>query len=517
MSASKQQQNMVKIFDTTLRDGEQSPGNTMNLQEKLRVARQLEILGVDIIEAGFPVSSQGDFDAVRQIAETIKISQVAGLARANTADIDRAWEAISVAEKPRIHTFISTSEIHLKYQLRKTEEEVLTIARKAVEHAKKYTPEVEFSAMDATRSDRDYLCRVFSEVIDAGAKTINVPDTVGYAVPDEFGDLIRYICENVPNITEAVISVHCHNDLGLAVANSLSAIANGARQVECTVNGIGERAGNASLEEIVMILHTRQDLYGLDTSIRTEKIYPTSRLITSITGVAVQPNKAIVGANAFAHESGIHQDGLLKEKITYEIMTPESVGMTKSSIVLGKHSGSHAFRKRVEELGFALDEKELKRSFERFKNLADKKKEVFDEDIEAIIAEEVLRPADVYKMLHMTISSGSVAIPSATVEMEVSGEVIKDAAFGDGPVDAAFKTISKITRTKSRLLKYVVSSITGGTDAQGEVSVRLEEDDYVVVGQGAHVDIIMASALAYINALNRLEHVKKKQIKSAYH
>jgi 2-isopropylmalate synthase len=516
MGRKKQEVDHVKIFDTTLRDGEQSPGNTMNIQEKLRVARQLEILGVDIIEAGFPVASQGDFDAVEKIAKTIKRSEVAGLARASNKDIDRAWEAVKDAKKPRIHTFISTSDIHLKYQLRKSRDEVLRIAVASVKRAKKYTPNVEFSAMDATRSDRDYICRVFAEVIDAGAVTLNVPDTVGYAIPDEFGQLIRYIMENVPNIAKVTISVHCHNDLGLAVANSLAAIKNGARQVECTINGIGERAGNASLEEIVMTLRTRKDFFSADTRIVTEKIYPSSRLITSITGVAVQPNKAIVGANAFAHESGIHQDGLLKEKTTYEIMTPQSIGMTKSSLVIGKHSGSHAFRKRVEELGFTLTEEEIKKAFQRFKDLADKKKEVFDEDIEAIIAEEVLRAPDVYKFLNMNVTSGSVAIPTATVEMEVNGEIIKDAAFGDGPVDAAFKAIAKIIKTKSRLLKYIVNSITGGTDAQGEVTVRLEEDGTVVVGQGAHVDIIMASALAYVNALNRLEHAKKKSLKGIY-
>ncbi len=500
----------VMIFDTTLRDGEQSPGNTMNIAEKLRVAKQLEALGVDIIEAGFPIASVGDFEAVRRIAETVKKSQVAALARANETDIDRAWEAVKKAKHPRIHTFISTSDIHLKYQLRKTKDEVVKAAVAAVKRAKKHTEVVEFSAMDATRSDRDYLCRVFSEVIDAGATTINVPDTVGYSVPDEFGDLIRYLVEKVPNIKDAVISVHCHNDLGLAVSNSLAALVNGARQVECTINGIGERAGNASLEEIVMILRTRRDLFAFDTKIKTDRIYPSSRLITTITGVSVQPNKAIVGANAFAHESGIHQDGLLKEKITYEIMTPESVGMTKSLIVLGKHSGSHAFRSRVKELGFNLSDEEIVKTFERFKELADKKKEVFDEDIEALIAEEVLRAPDEYKILNMNVVSGTVAIPTATVEMEVKGEIIRDAGFGDGPVDAAFRTIAKITKTKSKLVKYMVNSITGGTDAQGEVSVRLQEDGVAIVGQGAHMDIIMASAFAYVNALNKIEHSKKK-------
>ncbi|MEI6125919.1 MAG: 2-isopropylmalate synthase [Pseudomonadota bacterium] len=516
MPSKKQSPDAVKIFDTTLRDGEQSPGNTMNIAEKLRVARQLESLGVDIIEAGFPIASPGDFEAVKLIAETIKKSEIAGLARANDADIDRAWEAIKKARNPRIHTFISTSDIHLQHQLRKTREEVLRIAVHAVKRAKKLTPNVEFSAMDATRSDREYLCRVCAEVIAAGAVTINVPDTVGYAIPTEFGDLIRYIMTHVPNISQARVSVHCHNDLGLAVSNSVAAVANGARQVECTINGIGERAGNASLEEIVMILRTRKDLFSADTRIITEKIYPTSRLITTITGVSVQPNKAIVGANAFAHESGIHQDGFLKNKMTYEIMTPESIGLKKSSLIIGKHSGSHAFKKRVEELGFTLSEDELKKTFQRFKDLADKKKEVFDEDIEALIAEEVLRAPDVYKLLNVNVVSGTVAIPTATVEMEVNGRTVKEAGFGDGPVDAAFKTIARITNTKSSLLKYMVNSITGGTDAQGEVTVRIEEGGTMVVGQGSHMDIILASAFAYVNALNRLEHAKKKSPKELY-
>jgi len=506
----------IKIFDTTLRDGEQSPGNTMNIQEKLRVARQLETLGVDIIEAGFPVASPGDFSAVQEIARTIKKCEVAGLARANDRDIDVAWDAIKGAKYPRIHTFISTSDIHLKYQLRKTRDEVLTLAVKSVKRARKYTPNVEFSAMDATRTDRDYLCAVLAEAIDAGAITVNIPDTVGYAVPDEFGALIRYIREHVPNIAQAVISVHCHNDLGLAVANSLSAVANGARQVECTINGIGERAGNAAMEEIVMILRTRRDLFPVDSRIVTEKIYTTSRLITSITGVTVQPNKAVVGANAFAHESGIHQDGLLKEKITYEIMTPASIGLSKSALVIGKHSGSHAFMARAAELGYNLSKDELKIAFERFKELADKKKEIYDEDIEAIITEVAFRAPDKYKLINMNVMSGTGAIPAATVEMDVDGKIIKDVGFGDGPVDAAFKTIAKVTGTKSRLLKYAVNSITGGTDAQGEVSVRLEEDGCMVVGQGSHTDIIMASVLAYVNALNRLEHIKCRSVKGMY-
>lgn len=504
----------VKFFDTTLRDGEQSPGFSMNIPEKLRMARQLEKLGVDIIEAGFPIASPGDFEAVKLIAESTKKSQVAALARANQKDIDRAWEAIKDAQNPRIHTFISTSDIHLAHQLRKSREEVLEMAIAAVKRAKSYTENVEFSAMDATRSDRDYLCQVIEAAIDAGATTVNIPDTVGYTIPSEFADLIRYIRETVPNIERAVISVHCHNDLGLATANSLAAVLNGARQVESTINGIGERAGNTSLEEVVMILYTRKDYAQLETSITTEEIYNTSRLLSHITGIGVQPNKAIVGSNAFAHESGIHTDGLLKEKITYEIMTPESVGVKKSTIVLGKHSGRHALKDELKKRGYELSEEDLNKVFIRFKELADKKKNLYDEDLETIAAEIVLRAPDKYKLINMNVVSGSFAIPTATVQMEVDGEQIKDVGMGDGPVDASFKTIAKITNTKSKLLKYSVDSITGGTDAQGVVTVRLEEDGKEIVGRGAHNDIIMASALAYINALNRLEYLKKNPIKS---
>jgi len=501
----------VLLFDTTLRDGEQSPGNTMNTPEKLRVARQLEALGVDIIEAGFPIASEGDFDAVRLIAETIKNSEVAGLARANNEDIDRAWEAIKVAKKPRIHTFISTSDIHLKHQFKKNKDEILELAVKAVKRAKRYTDNVEFSAMDATRSDWDYLCKVFEAVIDAGAITLNVPDTVGYAVPDEFGNLIRYIMTNVPNISKAIISVHCHNDLGLAVANSIAAIRNGARQIECTINGIGERAGNASLEEIAMILKTRKDLFGLDTRIKTEKIYPTSRLITSITGVPVQPNKAIVGANAFAHESGIHQDGLLKSKITYEIMTPESVGIPKSSLILGKHSGRHAFRERIIEMGYSLEDKELNLAFKRFKSLSDMKKDVYNEDIEMIIMDEIYKIPEKYKLVYLNVTCGKATIPTATVKIDIDGSVYQDVGVGDGPVDATYKIIKRLVKTNSNLLKFSINSITQDMDAQGEVFVKLEEEGHTVIGKGADTDIIVASAKAYINALNKLEYIKSKK------
>lgn len=501
----------ILLFDTTLRDGEQSPGNTMNTPEKLRVARQLEALGVDIIEAGFPIASEGDFDAVRQIAETIKDSEVAGLARANNEDIDRAWEAIKVAKMPRIHTFISTSDIHLKHQFRKNKDEILDLAVNAVKRAKKYTDNVEFSAMDATRSDWDYLCKVFTAVIDAGAITLNVPDTVGYAVPDEFGKLIRYIKKNVPNISKAIISVHCHNDLGLAVANSIAAIQNGARQVECTINGIGERAGNASLEEIAMILRTRKDLFNADTRIKTEKIYPTSRLITSITGVPVQPNKAIVGANAFAHESGIHQDGLLKSKITYEIMTPESVGILKSSLILGKHSGRHAFRERINEMGYSLEDKELNLAFKRFKALSDMKKDIYNEDIEMIIMDEIYKIPEKYKLVYLNVTCGKSTIPTATVKIDIDGTIYQDVDIGDGPVDATYKIIKRLVKTSSKLLKFSINSITKGMDAQGEVFVKLEENGYTVIGKGADTDIIVASAKAYVNALNKLDYIKRKK------
>ena len=503
----------VKIFDTTLRDGEQSPGASMNVEEKVLIAKQLARLGVDIIEAGFAISSPGDFEAVRRISHEIEGPIVCSLARAKSEDIDKAWEALEGAPKPRIHTFISTSDIHLKYQFKMTREEAKKRAIEMVKWARSYVDDVEFSPMDASRSDRAYLYEVIEAVIDAGATTVNIPDTVGYAIPSEFGALIKGIKDNVRNINKAVISVHCHNDLGLAVANSLAAVMHGARQVECTINGIGERAGNASLEEIVMICRTRKDILHLDTKIVSEQIYPTSRLISSITGIMVQPNKAIVGDNAFAHESGIHQDGLLKEKTTYEIMRPESIGLAQSTLIMGKHSGRHAFKARLKELGYEMSEENLNKAFERFKTLADQKKEVFDEDIEAIVADEVLRIEipERFRLAALNVVSGTESIPSATVEMFLDGKQVKESGTGDGPVDAAYKTIAKMTKTKSKLLRYSVNAITGGTDAQGEVTVRLQEDDHIVLGQGAHTDIIVASAKAYINALNKLEYKKKER------
>ncbi len=503
---------LVKIFDTTLRDGEQSPGATMNVAEKVRIAEQLEKLNVDVIEAGFPISSEGDFEAVKAIARTIKRSEVAALARANPKDIDRAWEAVKRAKFPLLHTFISTSDIHLKHQLKKSKEEVIRITSQSVARAKRYTPNVEFSAMDATRSDVEFLVAVCQAAVRAGATTINIPDTVGYAIPSEFGKLIQTISQRVRGVEKVTLSVHCHNDLGLAVANSLAAIQNGARQVECTINGIGERAGNTSLEEVVMALRTRADLFHFHTRINPKHIYTTSRLVSKITGMVVQPNKAVVGANAFAHESGIHQDGILKEKRTYEIMTPESVGIPKSSLVLGKLSGRHAFKERLRELGYRLSEADLERAFSRFKQLADKKREIFDEDIESIVVEEILRMPHRFKLVYINVVAGNVTVPTATVQMEVDGELRQEAGFGDGPVDATFKTIKKITRTKSKLLQFAINAITSGTEAQGEVTVRLEEKGNTVIGQGADTDVIVASAKAYINALNKMEFKKQKLV-----
>ena len=499
----------IRIFDTTLRDGEQSPGASMNLDEKIRLARQLERLNVDVIEAGFPSSSPGDFESVKRISQEIRGPQIAGLSRTTPGDIDRAWEALRYAQNPLLHIFIATSDIHLQHKLRKSREEVMEEAGRAVAYAKRFTGQVEFSAEDATRSDPDYLARVVQAAIDAGATIVNIPDTVGYTTPTEYGKLISGLRQRVPNIQKAVLSVHCHNDLGMAVANSLAAVENGARQVECTVNGIGERAGNASMEEIVMALKTRRDYFSYEVGVVTEQIYPTSRLLSSITGILVPPNKAIVGANAFAHEAGIHQDGILKEKTTYEIMRPESVGISQSTLVLGKHSGRHAFRERIKTLGYELNEGHLNQAFQRFKEVADKKKQVFDEDLEAIIADEILRIPDLYKLVNLNVVSGSVIVPTATVQIEIAGKLYQEGGFGDGPVDAAYKTIAKITKTKSRLLKFSVNAITGGTDAQGEVMVILEEGGIRVTGQGAHTDIILAAAKAYVNGLNKLEYQKR--------
>jgi 2-isopropylmalate synthase len=499
----------IKIFDTTLRDGEQSPGASMNVEEKLHVARQLVRLNVDIIEAGFPIASPGDFEAVKRISEEVKGVTVAGLARAKDVDIERAGEAIRSAESGRIHTFIATSDIHLKFKLRISREDVLDAAVKAVKKSRQYTDDVEFSAEDATRSDWDFLCRITEEVIKAGAKTVNIPDTVGYAIPQEFGELISYLMNRVPNIDKATISVHCHNDLGLAVSNSLTAIMNGAGQIECTINGIGERAGNAAMEEIVMAMKTRPKLFNLDTRVVTEEIYKASRLVSRITGMVIQPNKAVVGANAFAHEAGIHQDGFLKERSTYEIMKPEAVGIPQSKLVLGKHSGRHAFKERLRELGYELNENELNKAFERFKHLCDQKKYIFDEDIETLVSEEVRKVPEVYSLRELRVSSGTALIPTATVTMDIRGEHRELSESGDGPVDATYRAIARLTGTTSQLEKFEIKSITGGTDALGEVLVTLSENDRKVRGHGSDTDIIVAAAKAYINALNKLEGRKR--------
>ena len=496
--------NTIKIFDTTLRDGEQSPGASMNIEEKLRIATQLEKLNVDIIEAGFPIASDGDFEAVKRIAKAIKGPEIAGLCRASIMDIDRAWDALKYAgERGRIHTFIATSDIHMERKLQMKPAEVLEAAVKAVKHAASYTPNVEFSCEDAVRTRLHFLAEMVEAAIDAGATTVNIPDTVGYTIPFEYHNIIKYLKDNVSNIDKAILSVHCHNDLGLAVANSLAAVQAGAGQVECTINGIGERAGNCSLEEIVMALRTRHDILPYENNINTEHIYATSRMLTTITGIVVQPNKAIVGANAFAHEAGIHQHGVLMDKETYEIMTPESIGLNANKLVLGKHSGRHAFIARLTELGYDLPKEDIQKAFVRFKSLADKKKEIFDEDLDAIVADEIIRVPEVVKLIQMNVSSGSFAAPTATVELEIRGKLKKIAVIGDGPVDATFKAIKKLIRMQPRLINFSVGSITGGTDALGDCSVRLEYEGHEVLGQGAHSDIIVASAKAYINAINK--------------
>jgi 2-isopropylmalate synthase len=503
----------IFIFDTTLRDGEQSPGASMNMQEKFRLAQQLVLLNVDVIEAGFPIASVGDFDCVKNIADKIQGLQVAGLARCNQKDIDRAWEALKNGENPRIHTFLATSDIHMQHKLKMNRDEVLELAVASVKHAASFTSNVEFSAEDASRSDLDFVCKVFEAVIDAGATTLNFPDTTGYALPDEFGMQISYLMEHIPNIHKAVLSVHCHNDLGLAVANSLAAINNGARQVECTINGLGERAGNTAMEEVVMAIRTRSDQMSCHTEIATEHIHPSSRLVSTITGMPVQPNKAIVGANAFAHESGIHQDGVLKERTTYEIMNPADIGLTKGNLVLGKHSGRHALKDRIEILGYSLSNEELDRVFGRFKDLADLRKEIFDEDLEAIIMDEIINIPEVFELVSLGVMSGSMKLPTAAVRLKIDGEEREGAAIGVGPIDATYRAIAKLTGTSSKLLFFSVSSITGGTDAQGDVLVRIEDEGRVVIGYGLDPDIITAAGKAYLNGLNRLVYLKKESEK----
>ncbi|KDE40462.1 MAG: 2-isopropylmalate synthase [Nitrincola lacisaponensis] len=500
-------QNNVIIFDTTLRDGEQSPGASMTRDEKLRIARQLEKMRVDVIEAGFAIASQGDFEAVKAIADTIQDSTVCSLSRALDADIDRAGEALANANSGRIHTFIATSPIHMKYKLQMQPDQVVENAVRAVKRARNLVADVEFSLEDASRSELDFMCRIIEAVIDAGAGTINIPDTVGYAVPQEFGHTLGQLLNRIPNADKAIFSVHCHNDLGLAVANSLAAVAAGARQVECTVNGLGERAGNASLEEIVMALRTRKDVMGLETRIDTTQIVPASRLVSSITGFPVQPNKAIVGANAFAHESGIHQDGVLKHRETYEIMTAESVGWNTNRMVLGKLSGRNAFRTRMEELGTTFtSDAELNDAFARFKDLADKKSEIFDDDLVALVSDARASSGyEKFRLSSLQVTSQTGEIPMAQLVLSVAGAEQKAQSPGSGPVDAAFKAIESIAQTGANLLLYSVNAITSGTDSQGEVTVRLEKGGRIVNGLGADTDIITASVKAYIHALNLLD------------
>jgi 2-isopropylmalate synthase len=507
----------VIIFDTTLRDGEQSPGFSMNTLEKLEMARQLARLQVDVIEAGFPISSDEDFEATREVARQVgtleQAPTICGLSRVGLADIDRCWEAVRYARHPRIHTFVATSDIHLKYKLRKSRAEVLRAAVEAVRHAKAYCPDVEFSPEDASRSDFDYMCEVLSAVIEAGATTINIPDTVGYAIPREWGERIARIREGVRGIEKVVLSVHCHNDLGQAVANSLTALMHGARQVECTINGIGERAGNASLEEIVMALRTRKDFFGADTHVRTEEIFKTSRLLSHITGIHVQPNKAIVGENAFAHEAGIHQDGVLKEKLTYEIMRPEDIGRPSNKLVLGKHSGRHALAARLKDLGFDLAGSDLDRAFKAFKDLADRKKEVYDEDLMAIVTDEATQGPAGYELEYLHVISGTSVVPSATVKLKKDGQVFQDSGVGDGPVDAVLNAIDAVTGMKGRLQDYSLRSATSGKDAIGEVSMKVDVDGTLVWGKGASTDVIEASARAYLSALNRVAHPPVQRLK----
>lgn len=493
----------IKIFDTTLRDGEQSPGCSMNLQEKLEVARQLEKLGVDVIEAGFAIASPGDFQSVKAVAEKIKNAKVASLSRALKKDIDRAYEAVKGAVAPRIHIFLATSPIHMEYKLKMKPEVVLEQAVEMVKYAKTLCDDIEFSAEDASRSEPEFLWRVFEGVIAAGATCINVPDTVGYSMPEEFAALIRGVKQNVKGIEKADISVHCHNDLGLAVANTLAAVREGATQAECTINGIGERAGNAAVEEIVMSIATRQDFFGFTTNINTKQIYNSSRLISTITGVMVQPNKAVVGANAFAHEAGIHQHGVLANKKTYEIMTPQSIGLSENVIVLGKHSGKHAFAERLKELGYALDDARLSECFDKFKDLADRKKDVSDLDLRVLVEFEQFEIKAQIELDSFVINSGNKMTATAVVKVQKNGDTVEEAATGDGPVDAVFNAIERCVGESFKLEDYSVRSVTGGKDAQGEVAVKLDKDGKKVKGRGLSTDIVEASVRAYIDAINR--------------
>jgi 2-isopropylmalate synthase len=476
----------------------------MTIADKLMLAHQLERLRVDVIEAGFPISSDGDFESVRSIAEQIRSVTIAGLARSNKGDIDRCWAAVRNAAKPRIHVFIATSDIHLKYKLKKSREEVLNDAREAVIYARSLCPDVEFSAEDSTRSDLPYLCRVVEAVIDAGANVVNIPDTVGYTIPTEYAERILYLRDHVPNIGKTILSVHCHNDLGLAVANTLTAIQNGVRQVECTVNGIGERAGNASLEEIVMALRTRKDLFGIETGINTQEIYPSSAMVTNLTGMMVQPNKAIVGRNAFAHEAGIHQDGVIKEKLTYEIMRPEDVGIKESKLVMGKHSGRHALKQKYQELGFDLSAAELEKAYTLIKKVADKKKEVFDEDLIVTVRDALRISPPVYKLKYIQSTGGNQIVATATILLEKEGTTLQDSATGDGPVEAVLNAVNRITGVEGKLVEYTVRSVTGGADAVGEVFMKVDFGKASFIGKAASLDIVDATARAYIDAVNKM-------------
>jgi 2-isopropylmalate synthase len=495
----------IIIFDTTLRDGEQSPGASLNINEKIEIAKQLAVLGVDVIEAGFPIASPGDFKAVSKIARETKGPVICGLARSLKKDIDAAYNAVKRAYRPRIHVFLATSKIHMKYKLKKAEDEILKIAVWAVRYARSKVDDVEFSPEDASRTEKEFLYKVVESVIASGAGTVNIPDTVGYATPFEFGNLIKGLRENVPNIAKSVISVHCHNDLGLAVSNSLSAVLNGAGQVECTINGLGERAGNASLEEIVMAIKTRRDIFADKfTGVNTKELYKTSRLVSKLTGMPVQPNKAIVGSNAFSHESGIHQDGVLKKRATYEIMSPADVGFGETRIVLGKHSGRHAFTERLKKIGFKLNKAELEKTFAAFKALADKKKEVFDEDLVSIIEDQISSVPETYHLKDFYVASGRAIEPMSKVTLRFKNKVLTKTSSGDGPVDACYRAIDKITGMKGKLLDYQLRSVTSGKDALGEVAVRVSSDGKVTGGRGSSTDIIEASIKAYLNAMNKL-------------
>ena len=505
--------NRVIFFDTTLRDGEQSPGCTMNHAEKLRIAHQLEILGVDVIEAGFPASSQGDFDSVQAIAKQAGDNiQICGLARCMEKDIRRCWEAISVAKNPRIHTFLATSDLHMKYKLRKTPEQVIEMIKSSVSLAASLTSNVEFSCEDASRSDKDFLCRACGTAISAGATTINLPDTVGYAEPDEFAQLVKYVIENTPGADKAIFAIHCHDDLGLGVANTLAALRVGARQAEVTLCGIGERAGNTSLEEVSMNLAVRKDYYGLESNIVSTQLYPSCRLLSMTIGQPIPHNKAIIGANAFAHESGIHQDGMLKNRQTYEIMTPQSVGRDSTNLVIGKHSGRNAVRSKFESMGYKLDDEQLQTIFEAVKDLSDRKKKLYDEDLMALVQDKLYRMPDSYRLSHVSVSSSDAGgvPPTAAVLMDVDGIEKSHAGFGVGPIDAVFNVIADMVGRQPELEQYSVNAITGGTDAMGEVTVRIAENGFSAIGRGAHPDIIVASAKAYVNALNHLVQAEKE-------